>query len=614
MKASLKSSQLTIFTMEPEEDEDNNGKNDIETSVLNKKPLKVFGHPLTNTQQMWLGFMVPAFISTIIFMSSIALDIAVAYQLLRDGHPLLAGGTIMLVYTPSIVCLVLTLMSNPKLDRICDRIIWTVIQFLQCILFPVGIIHRFATRLFWSVVALTEENPQREKALSVAAASHHTEIFFFLDSFLNAAPQALLQAYILLSPQIVTTNETGWTQAISIVTSVITVSKTVALYQRFESQQVVGRPVPWKTERTESHTKSLVRIKKIDPYHLMGIENPNEEGKQISIRPKLSLVINPTPDVNFQQETNQQEEMHENLESADATQKNVEDKGTNPEENKDQRSEQKLETGEEANTEYRDDDKQNRYQEETKQEPKESDDLLPTPAFDFPPQATTSHYLVPITIEPAPLEELCFWPRINTPPSSPTADPHMRPRLSINTIRSQNRPAYTSQVALPLRKPSTRIKGLHEDEPLGIFTVFHAWSAFLLGRVLVIAAFTHFYFWPSLGLLLGHYTIMTAYIFFCNPCPNFWAILLGFIFILCPIEVKVRYKFPRIFLVFFFALVFLEDLATVILWYCGAEWESTWYDFAFAFILGCHGTAALNGILYFFMFKPKAKYLDNSKA
>lgn len=63
--------------------------------------------------------------------------------------------------------------------------------------------------MFWSIIALTEEDPAREKALRIVAANHPTELFFFLDSFLNAAPQAILQAYILLSPQIVTTNETG---------------------------------------------------------------------------------------------------------------------------------------------------------------------------------------------------------------------------------------------------------------------------------------------------------------------------------------------------------------------------------------------------------------------
>lgn len=64
--------------MEPEEDEES-----VELSILCRKPVKVFGHELSNKQQMWLGFMVPAIISTVIFLSNFALDVAVAYQLFR---------------------------------------------------------------------------------------------------------------------------------------------------------------------------------------------------------------------------------------------------------------------------------------------------------------------------------------------------------------------------------------------------------------------------------------------------------------------------------------------------------------------------------------------------
>ncbi|KAK3927118.1 Potassium voltage-gated channel subfamily KQT member 1 [Frankliniella fusca] len=281
--------------MELEEDEENT---DIKTSVLDRKPIKVFGHELTYKQQMWLGFMVPAFISTIIFLSNFALDAAVAYQLFR-----------------------------------------------------------FATLLFWSVVALTEEDPQREEALSIIAANHHTELFFFLDSYLNAAPQALLQAYILLSPQIVTTNETGWTLAVSILTSVITMSKTTALYQRFESQRVVGRSAPWDVQSTESHTKSLVQIKTFDPYHLMGLDKSNEEGNQIPVRPKLSLVIDPSPKVHFHQETDQQDDCNEKDQSACSEQNNDQTEEINQREEEEQeintneQSEEKVEIEETMKTE-----------------------------------------------------------------------------------------------------------------------------------------------------------------------------------------------------------------------------------------------------------------------
>lgn len=59
------------------------------------------------------------------------------------------------------------------------------------------------------MAALTDKDPAREQALRIAAAGHQTDLFFFIDSFLHAAPQAIFQAYILLSPQIFTTVETG---------------------------------------------------------------------------------------------------------------------------------------------------------------------------------------------------------------------------------------------------------------------------------------------------------------------------------------------------------------------------------------------------------------------
>lgn len=400
---------------------------------------------------------------------------------------------------------------------------------------------------------------------------------------------------------------TGWTLAVSIITSVITLSKTAALYQRYESQRVVGRPPQWAWQQSEAHTKALINITKFDPKLLMVLQNPPQNKKV------AALIISPAPEESQCIGTDQPEgptnqtsqinhdppETNEGLSTASVpdtiqtrfhseTGKETLDTGAgeNP----------KTVVGDEASKE---------------REPEEDDTLLGSavkPGSNDP--QTSSAYLTPIMIEGDPLDDRCFWPRIQTPPSSPTADPHMRPRLSINTIRSQNRPAYISNIALPVRKPRT--KGLQEDEPLGVLAAFNAWLMYLIARVLVIAAFTHFYLWPSLGMIISHYFIMVAYIWFCNPCPSFWAPLIALIFILCPIEVKVRYKYPRVFLILFFALVLLEDLATVILWYCGAEWESWWYDFAFVFIIGCHGMAVLNAALYLFMFKPNAKYVEST--
>lgn len=69
--------------MGAEDEEDYNGPTASENSILDKKQLRIFGHPLTTAQQMWIGFLVPSIISTVIFIANIALDITVACQLFR---------------------------------------------------------------------------------------------------------------------------------------------------------------------------------------------------------------------------------------------------------------------------------------------------------------------------------------------------------------------------------------------------------------------------------------------------------------------------------------------------------------------------------------------------
>lgn len=394
---------------------------------------------------------------------------------------------------------------------------------------------------------------------------------------------------------------TAWTQAISIVASVITLSKTVALYQRYESQRVVGRQGLWAPQRNEVHARALVNITKLDPYFLMGFPKFYQEEK-------TDDTAAPEPIASEPEEEKEEQETSTTLDGTELS--------AIPQHSKDEDVPINIKIDESTLPTLHDTvNKTSSSQSQSNVEANEQDALLPSNTTETGLSSISkelSHYMEPVVdIEiNVPIEDRCFWPRIITPPSTPTADPHMRPRLSVNTlIRSATIPIiHTSHIALPIKKP--RIKGLNEDEPLGIFTIFNAWSSYLIARVLVIAAFIHFYLWPSIGLLFSHYAIMVAYLCFCNPCPNFWAPLLGLVYILCPIEIKVRYKYPRIFLISFFALVLLEDLSTVILWYCGAEWESWWYKYAFFFIIGCHGIAALNAGLYLLMFKPQAKYTD----
>lgn len=648
-----------------EEEHDNIVKAETEPSILDQKVLRIFGYPLTITQQVWMGFMLPTILSTFVFVANFAFSFAVAFQLLRDGHPCFAGVTVLLIYAASLICLVVNIMHQPKLDSLGDSVIWMLVQVLQTMLFPVSVMHRFATQIFWSVVALTEDDPSRERALRTAAASHQIAMFFLVDSFVNAGPQAVLQTYILLSPQIFVTHTTAWTQAGCIVTSVLTLAKTAALYQRYESQKIAGRIPPWRFDHSENHSKALVKITKIDPFLLMGFHqdmklqrgrtshntsNLLQDQSETNLQPQEGDPPSEVPELlqkELQQRTDAEEqdknsssEVSELLQQEQQQSTETDQEGKLPSEVSQlfqQTPQLKIEAelqefsfqealnvppdfcqkptlhdSKDCQAEplVRANERPNPLTQDGETESKELDALLHNQeeTQQTNVSGTSSHYLEPITIQNEALEERCFWPRITTPPSTPTADPHMRPRLSINTIRSQNRPAYTSQVKVVISTPRT--KGLHEDEMLGIFTALTAWAPYLLARILVIAAFANFYLWAALGLLLCHYIIMVTYLFFCSPYKVYLAPLLGFVFVLFPIEINIRYKNPRAFIILFFGLVFLENLSILVLWYYKAAWQNWWYNFVFYFIICCHGIAALNATLYFCLFKPKAKYIN----
>jgi hypothetical protein len=58
---------------------------------------------------------------------------------------------------------------------------------------------RYAKQLFWSVEALTHDEKGREEALQVATQPSQTELYLFLQPFLQSIPQAFLQVYIMLA-------------------------------------------------------------------------------------------------------------------------------------------------------------------------------------------------------------------------------------------------------------------------------------------------------------------------------------------------------------------------------------------------------------------------------
>jgi hypothetical protein len=69
-----------------------------------------------------------------------------------------------------------------------------ITDYIKHISFP-----RYAKQLFWSIEALLRDKQDRDEALLTANRPSQTELYLFLQPFLQSIPQAFLQLYIMLA-------------------------------------------------------------------------------------------------------------------------------------------------------------------------------------------------------------------------------------------------------------------------------------------------------------------------------------------------------------------------------------------------------------------------------
>lgn len=76
------------------------------------------------------------------------------------------------------------------------EVIGKKIKIIVAVLF----LSRYAERTFWSIEAIRSEDDQesREECLKNVTAARTIELYFFLQAYLQAIPQILLQLHILM--------------------------------------------------------------------------------------------------------------------------------------------------------------------------------------------------------------------------------------------------------------------------------------------------------------------------------------------------------------------------------------------------------------------------------
>ncbi|XP_015584724.1 uncharacterized protein LOC107262737 isoform X1 [Cephus cinctus] len=536
--------------------------------ICQAKAMRCLKVPLKSTEQIYLVFLIPTLVNCCVYVIHFSMDLVTAEQHFKEGNPVWGSCTIALMYSPAIAYFVLT-VSRPDWwmtedDKLTKGIVmWFLLQLCQLIAFPLFALYRYAGLIVLAIDAIVLTGEERTKTLNVASKPAAIELYFFLQAWFQAAPQAIFQTHLLFRVQKVDrAHQSVVIHILCVVVSVVVLAIQTMSFQRFESQRINGRKLPWAMWLKKHRDQELEDLEEKKPLQSSSATPiPKEdaiETEQIAV--EIDIVALP--------EAPQSKEVRK-------------------------LSDQSLPD-------------LKRQISQTPPLPPRNAHLMPPPT---PLRGVTSVTPLPVPEMPAPPRpDSIAWNLDAEEPES--ANPGFVTR-SVSIAESTHR---THSLRLPQRKYST--KGLEEDDPVGRFMAFLWWFLFILSRILSIAVFYEFY--PEiLGIVIAvHYALMLAYLFYYSKdyevttvCINLW---LGLVYIFSVIEYKIKFKYPDKWLLGYYTLVMLQNTFLSIVYYFYANWESFWYMYIFFITLGSMGLCILSTTVYFVLFKPKTRRIYSS--
>ncbi|KAG7207591.1 hypothetical protein KM043_009214 [Ampulex compressa] len=161
-------------------------------------------------------------------------------------------------------------------DKVTKGILgWFALQVCQLVGFVFFALYRYAGLIVLSVDAIILSGGERTKTLNVAAAPAAIELYFFLQAWFQAAPQAVFQIHLLFRESLANrTNQSVIVQVLSIFMSIAVVAIETTSFQRFESQRVNGRKLPWAMWLKKYRIQELSNFEERTP--LQSINKPED--------------------------------------------------------------------------------------------------------------------------------------------------------------------------------------------------------------------------------------------------------------------------------------------------------------------------------------------------
>lgn len=529
------------------------------TTLCHRKSTCCMKISLKSTEQIYLIFLIPALINCFIYIINFAADFVVAIQHFKEENSLWGVCTIAIMYAPALMYFILTI-SRPDWwmtddDKVSKGVVgWFALQVLQFIGFVFFVLYRYAGLIVLSVDAINLFGDARVKTLNVAAAPAAIELYFFLQAWFQAAPQAVFQTHLLFRQSSAPRSYQSVTvQVLCIIMSIVILAIETASFQRFESQRINGRKLPWAMWLKKYCVEELNNIEEKKPLQALSLF----EKKQDKVVPHHT---------------------HESM-----------------------TSERSLEEEPVTENEWQQNQSQNQSHAASLYRQISVTPPLPPKNARVTPPPTPLRGITTVASLPVP--------DVPAPPRPDSIYQEEEAAKAVSTLEPNQRLIGSSAQSLKVPKRKYSEKGLEEDDPIGKFLSFLWWFLFILARVFAIAVAYEFYPASLLAVLGVHYVIMLIYLFYYSKyydaitfIVNFW---LGLVYIFSLIEYRIKFKYADWWTLPYYVFVIAQNITLTLMWYLNADWDGFWYTYIFYTILASMALCIFSSMVYHAIFKPK---------
>lgn len=166
---------------------------------------------------------------------------------------------------------------------------------------------------------------------------------------------------------------------------------------------------------------------------------------------------------------------------------------------------------------------------------------------------------------------------------------------------------------VPVRIRTTAIKGIEQEDGVSKFVAFISWFLFLGSRMLALATFSFFYLNACTYICIVHYVVIVIFLMW-----NSWHeslnrkifyFFLGYIYVFCIIEFKMKYRKVRLWYGLYFIIVTSENFVMTAIWFWSGLWagdQAFWFNFMALAIIFSSVFSYLCFLIYFLILKPKS--------